>query len=111
MTITRRGFMKSILALGAAPAICWAESLMKIWTPPQALILPTYEGAVEGPQRTIGELVLSWYEQQHGIWVLKERLVTPELMPAPFGAIWQRLEVYVGEGKYVSSVQLEYVEL
>ena len=40
MTITRRGFLKSILAIGAAPAIVRAESLMKIWTPPQELYAP-----------------------------------------------------------------------
>lgn len=33
----RRGFLGSILALGAAPAIVRADSLMKLWTPQQAL--------------------------------------------------------------------------
>jgi hypothetical protein len=35
---TRRGFLKSILAAGVSPAIVRAESLMKIWVPPQGLL-------------------------------------------------------------------------
>lgn len=31
MNITRRGFLKGMLALGVAPAICKAENLMKIF--------------------------------------------------------------------------------
>lgn len=38
--ISRRGFMKGILGLAAAPAICKAENLMKIFVPPQELIIP-----------------------------------------------------------------------
>lgn len=37
MIITRRGFLTSMLALGAAPAIVRAESLMRLWVPPQKL--------------------------------------------------------------------------
>jgi hypothetical protein len=51
--MNRRGFLGSILALGAAPAIVRAESLMSLWTPP-ALVwemspgdVLTFEG-VEG---------------------------------------------------------------
>lgn len=32
--VTRRGFLTGMLALGAAPAIVRAESLMRIWVPP-----------------------------------------------------------------------------
>jgi hypothetical protein len=39
MQITRRGFMQSILALAAAPAIVRADSLMRI-VPTRTLILP-----------------------------------------------------------------------
>ena len=35
---TRRGFLTGILALGAAPAIVRAESLMRLWVPPQELV-------------------------------------------------------------------------
>lgn len=38
--INRRGFMKSILALGMAPAVVKAKNLMKIFVPSQELILP-----------------------------------------------------------------------
>lgn len=34
---TRRGFLLGMLALGAAPAIVRAESLMRIWVPPQEI--------------------------------------------------------------------------
>lgn len=37
--INRRGFLKSMLALGAAPAIVKAENLMKIFVPSQEIIL------------------------------------------------------------------------
>ena len=39
---TRRGFLTGILALGAAPAIVRAESLMRLWVPPQELVLPKH---------------------------------------------------------------------
>lgn len=40
MNVTRRGFMGALLALGAAPALVKAESLMRIARPTQGLILP-----------------------------------------------------------------------
>lgn len=36
---TRRGFLTGMLALGAAPAIVRAESLMRLWVPPQELLV------------------------------------------------------------------------
>jgi hypothetical protein len=44
MSITRRGFLTGMLALGAAPAIVRAASLMPIWVPPQELMIGRYEG-------------------------------------------------------------------
>lgn len=41
---TRRGFLLGMLALGAAPAIVRAESLMRIWVPPQTLPIGRIEG-------------------------------------------------------------------
>ena len=35
---TRRGFLLGMLALGATPAIVRAESLMRIWVPPQEVL-------------------------------------------------------------------------
>ncbi len=37
--MNRRGFLTSCLALSAAPAIVRAESLMKLWVPPQGLMV------------------------------------------------------------------------
>lgn len=37
--VSRRGFLTGMLALGAAPAIVRAESLMRIWVPPQRNVL------------------------------------------------------------------------
>jgi len=44
MTVTRRGFLTGMLALGAAPAIVRVESLMRIWVPPQELTIGRYDG-------------------------------------------------------------------
>jgi hypothetical protein len=41
--VTRRNFMGTILALGCAPAIVRASSLMKIIVPSPELIVPTVE--------------------------------------------------------------------
>lgn len=41
--MNRRGFLQSCLALAAAPAIVRAESIMRIWTPPQEIVLPHLE--------------------------------------------------------------------
>lgn len=35
MSMTRRGFLKGILAAAVAPAIVRVESLMPLWTPPE----------------------------------------------------------------------------
>lgn len=43
MTVTRRGFLTGMLALGAAPAIVRAESLMRLWVPPQRNVLVGYD--------------------------------------------------------------------
>lgn len=37
--VSRRGFLKGMLGLAVAPAICKAENLMKIWVPPQELVI------------------------------------------------------------------------
>lgn len=37
--MNRRGFLQSCLALASAPAIVKAERIMRIWTPPQEIIL------------------------------------------------------------------------
>jgi len=42
--VSRRGFLTGMLALGAAPAIVRAESLMRLWVPPQALTIGRYDG-------------------------------------------------------------------
>jgi|LakMenEpi03Aug12_release.lakeMendotaPanAssembly.Ray.scaffolds.fasta_scaffold2345287_1 hypothetical protein len=36
--VSRRGFLTGMLALGAAPAIVRAESLMRLWVPPQEVL-------------------------------------------------------------------------
>lgn len=59
MTITRRGFLKSMLALGAAPAIVRAESLMKLWVPPQDIVLPDWTPAVVTPT----DITVAWNAQ------------------------------------------------
>lgn len=45
MTMNRRSFLKGMLGgagiIVGAPAICSAKNLMKIWVPPQTLIIPT----------------------------------------------------------------------
>jgi len=45
--VSRRGFLTGMLALGAAPAIVRAESLMRLWVPPQTL-MPMEIGRYEG---------------------------------------------------------------
>lgn len=47
--MNRRGFLTSCLALAAAPAICRADSLMKIVTPQSQILLP-FEYLVHGLQ-------------------------------------------------------------
>ncbi len=59
MNLTRRGFLKTCLAFGAAPAIVKAESLMKLWVPPQDLWVPPADIVVPMP-----EMVLETYGAQ-----------------------------------------------
>jgi hypothetical protein len=42
----RRGFLGSMFAAAMAPAIVRAESLMKIYVPPQEILLPAMEDAL-----------------------------------------------------------------
>ena len=46
MNLSRRGFLKSSLVICAAPLVVRAESLMSVWTPPKALILPKTTGQI-----------------------------------------------------------------
>lgn len=39
MTMSRRGFLKGLIGIAAAPAICKAENLMKIVVPDQSLMV------------------------------------------------------------------------
>ncbi len=39
--MNRRGFLGGLVGVVAAPAIVRAESLMKIWVPPQGIVLPS----------------------------------------------------------------------
>jgi hypothetical protein len=38
--MNRRGFLQTCLALAAAPSIVRAENIMRIWTPPQGILVP-----------------------------------------------------------------------
>lgn len=44
--MNRRGFIGSILALGAAPAVVRASSLMRLWTPSEEIARPTLEEVI-----------------------------------------------------------------
>lgn len=59
-TMNRRGFLGTILAIGAAPAIVRAESLMKIWTPklvaPDLAIVLQQYSALYGFTEEIGRI-------------------------------------------------------
>lgn len=64
--MNRRGFLGSILALGAAPAIVRAESLMRIIAPSQeltffsaelTLTIDEYAAAYAGPTPTLSEII------------------------------------------------------
>lgn len=90
MTITRRGFLKSILALGAAPAIVKAESLMRIWTPPQELYAPAAESFqlwnAQIERSLFGDNFMGsvWMRRQCGLWeqqVIEVKPTEPGIMP------------------------------
>lgn len=90
MTITRRGFLKSILALGAAPAIVKAESLMKIWTPPQDIYVPAPESFqlwnAQIERSFFGDNFVGsvWIRQQSGAWerqTVEVKPTEPGVMP------------------------------
>lgn len=57
---TRRGFLSGLLAAAAAPSIVRSESLMKLWVPPQDIILPNFAGDFT---------VESWVKPADGEWV------------------------------------------
>lgn len=55
--MNRRNFLATCLALSAAPAIVRAESLMKLWVPPQGIILP--------PLATLTPGIAHWVRIEH----------------------------------------------
>lgn len=57
MKTTRRGFLAGMLALGAAPAIVKASSLMKLATPPK-IIVPDWQLMVQPMYPHVQELVI-----------------------------------------------------
>lgn len=96
MNLTRRGFLKSCLALAAAPAIVRAENIMRIWTPPQDLALPSWEVFAPQIERAVPYPYLSttaqnfigsmWYKSgPHDKWkreIIEMRAMVPDVMPA-----------------------------
>lgn len=58
--MNRRGFLTSILALGAAPAIVRAESLMKLWVPPQEIWVPNGIRSIADGNFHLVEVVHQW---------------------------------------------------
>jgi hypothetical protein len=67
MSISRRGFLKSILAAGVAPAIVRAESLMKIWIHPQNIqIINTFDPFVTD---MVGDYTIETFAAPVDEWV------------------------------------------
>lgn len=62
MITTRRGFLGSILALGVAPAIVRADSLMRI-VPRDTVVLPDVESFFQGSVRDWAEFMRRRMEQ------------------------------------------------
>ena len=60
--MNRRGFLQTCLALAAAPAIVRADSIMRIWTPPQniGLLRPGIMHMIEMQQSWLGVGTTKW---------------------------------------------------
>jgi hypothetical protein len=59
--LNRRSFLKGLGILGAAPAIVHAENIMKIWTPPKDIILPSQSIDFTIPAGSPGYYTLSFH--------------------------------------------------
>jgi len=66
----RRGFLGAIFAAAAAPAIVRAESLMKIYVPPQEIV---YE--------TLGPYDINSYTYSDGSTILTRQQMIDQLLP------------------------------
>lgn len=77
--MNRRGFLKAMLAAAAAPAFVKAESLMKLYVPPQEIIIPEPSGmAFDGcgdyldiPDTPWGQgdwTIETWLKPTTGVW-------------------------------------------
>jgi hypothetical protein len=66
----RRGFLGSIFAAAAAPAIVRAESLMKIYVPPQEI---AYE--------TLGPYDINSYTYRNGSTILTRQQIIEQMLP------------------------------
>jgi hypothetical protein len=61
--MNRRGFLQTCLALAAAPAIVRAESIMRIWTPPQniGLLRPGVMHMIQMQRSWLGAGTTKWF--------------------------------------------------
>lgn len=78
--MNRRGFLGSILALGAAPAIVSATSLMPIWVPADEVVVPltSWQGKMWGSQwgEEVGEVKTTWTREGNVITVCYSIAIT-----------------------------------
>jgi hypothetical protein len=69
METNRRSFLKGLGILGAAPAIVKAENIMRIWTPPKDIILPSQSIQFKVPEGQPGYYTLSFHINDGDKWV------------------------------------------
>ena len=65
---TRRGFLTSILAMAAAPAIVKAKSIMPIWVPKTELLLPNLDITLDGMHPNQSTTFSMWMKESGGAW-------------------------------------------
>lgn len=99
--LSRRGFLTSCLALCAAPAIVRAENLMKLWVPPQRLILPeSWTSIMPSPP------VAVFYKlaESGDLLLMMKQTLTPHT-DAPEG--WSLYATAIGDEEIVESLSGE----
>ena len=127
----RRGFLKSMLAAAAAPAIVKAENLMKLYVPPQEIVVPepvgmTFDGCgdyMPVPDSAFGDgdwTMEAWMKPTTGEWnnvviVRSDGVVTEYLNgnEVPTGTLKQRgFEIMPsGPGLMTAKINDSYVQL
>lgn len=97
----RRSFLASMLALGAAPAVVKATSLMKVR--PSGILVPEHEFVFSWPEDSGPTILTELKYETHTEWYLGDKCVIEASGQKTFNVSRELIQKYRGHGEQLSA--------